>query len=156
MKHLITLLLTLSTSVYATKFEIIDSCSNAPVFEVSIEDTHNTVGELTLDTFRKYNIQNKSSEIGVSQILSSPTGLEAMEVLSDTVMRSHGWCYSVDGQIPEVLMNEVYLTGNEKVISWFMGYSTYIGDPETGESIWEGQCVPSNSLEQKPFPELCD
>ena len=110
---------------------------------------------LSLAVFTQNNIQNQSSEFGVAQLMNSPIGIDAMEVLSDTVMRSHGWCYSVDGEIPELLMNEMKLTGEEKVITWFMGYSTYIGDPQTGDAIWEGQCIPSYSLEAAPFPELC-
>ncbi len=156
MKYLVSLSLLLSLNTNALKFEIIDSCSKKPVFETMVTDSYPTVGKLSLEVLAKNNIQNLSSDYGISQLMNSPIGLDAMEILSDTLMRSHGWCYSVDGVVPELLMNELELTGSEEVITWFMGHSTYIGNPQTGEAIWEGQCVPSNSLPTAPFPELCE
>ncbi len=156
MKYLVALFTLISTNTFALDFQIVDSCSKSPVFSTVVTDSYETVGELSLGTLEKNSIQNLSSQFGISQMLNSPLGIDAMEVLSDTVMRSHGWCYSVDGEVPELLMNEFTLTGEEKVITWFMGYSTYIGNMQTGEAVWEGQCIPSNSLPQAPFPELCE
>lgn len=156
MKYLSTLLILFSLNTTATLFEIKDSCSEVPVFSTKVTQKYETAGKLSLAVLRENNIQHLSSEFGISQIMNSPIGLDAMEVLSDTMMRSHGWCYSIDGEVPELLMNEVNLTGKEKVITWFMGYSTYIGDPVSGDAIWEGQCIPSNSLPNSPFPNICD
>ncbi|WP_417336428.1 hypothetical protein [Halobacteriovorax marinus] len=156
MKYLVTLLILFSANTMATRFEIINSCKSTPIFSTVVTDSYQSVGELSLNVLAQNNIPTLASDYGISQIYNSPIGLDAMEVLSDTMMRSHGWCYSVDGMLPEVLMNEFTLTGSEKVIAWFMGYSTYIGNPMTGEAIWEGQCIPSYSLETAPFPDQCN
>lgn len=156
MKYLVILIALISSNIFALNFEIVDSCSETPVFSSVVTDSYDNVGELSLDVLEANSIQNLSSQFGISQLMNSPIGIDAMEVLSDTVMRSHGWCYSVDGEVPELLMNEFELTGEEKVITWFMGYSTYVGNMQTGEATWEGQCIPSNSLPQLPFPEFCE
>ncbi|OUR97828.1 hypothetical protein A9Q84_06410 [Halobacteriovorax marinus] len=136
------MLLTLNTN--ALEFKIIGACSTTPLFETQVNGTFNNVGELSHTVLKEYNIQNLASDYGISQIFNSPVGDIALEVISDYKLRAHGWCYSVDGNVPEVLMGDFNLLGNEKEITWFMGYTTYIGYPETGESEWVGQCTPSN------------
>lgn len=143
-------------STQAAQFTITGPCSNIPVFNTQVNTQDTSIGELSIKTFDKFHIQHLSSDYGVSQLMNSPVGIDSMEVISDTVMRAHGWCYSVDGQIPELLMNEVKLTGEEKEINWFMGYSTYVGNPQTGEHQWVGQCVPTHLLESNPFPQYCN
>lgn len=142
-------------SISALNFSIKGPCSEIPEFSAQLAVSNISVGTLTTDTLKTNNIQFLGSDYGVSQILNSPIGIDAMEVLSDTEMRAHGWCYSIDGEIPELLMNEVQLDGSEKELTWFMGYSTYVGDINTGEHEWVGQCQPSYKLEQTPFPEYC-
>ncbi len=147
-------LLTLS-SVNALEFNIIDPCTGNALLKNEVEVTTSTVGEVSLSTFKSRSIQHLASQYGVSQINNSPIGIDSMEVLSDTKMRAHGWCYSIDGVIPELLMNEVHVDLETKNITWFMGYSTYIGDLETGDHQWVGQCEPTHLLEKSPFPEYC-
>jgi hypothetical protein len=142
-------------NISAVNFSIIGPCSDKPVFNTQVKATSISVGKLTENILIENKIQFLGSDYGVSQIFNSPIGTDAMEILSDTKMRAHGWCYSVDGNIPELLMNEVILDGQEKNITWFMGYSTYVGNMQTGEHEWVGQCEPSYELEQTPFPNYC-
>ncbi|WP_127717609.1 hypothetical protein [Halobacteriovorax sp. HLS] len=156
MFYKITTLFLLLSSVQATQFSITGPCSKKPVFKTQVNTVNTNVGELSVRVFDENQIQHLSSDYGVSQLMNSPIGIDSMEILSDTVMRAHGWCYSVDGEVPELLMNEVKLNGNESEINWFMGYSTYIGDPQTGEHQWVGQCEPTHLLEVNPFPQYCN
>ena len=142
-------------SISALNFSIVGPCSEKPVFNSQLNASNISIGNLTIKTLDTNKIQYIASDYGVSQILDSPIGIDSMEIISDTKMRAHGWCYSVDGEIPELLMNEVQLDGSEKEVTWFMGYSTYIGDINTGEHEWVGQCEPSYKLEKTPFPEYC-
>ena len=72
-------------------------------------------------------------------------GLDAMEVLSDTDMRSYGWCFEVDGKVPESYPDSIPLKGVKK-ITWFYAYAEYV----KGE--WISQCKPSYQLKS---PYVC-
>lgn len=140
----IALLTLISINTWALEFKIIGACSTTPLFETKISEDFNNLGDLTNSTLEENAIPHLSSEYGVSQMFDSPVGIDAMEIISDYKMRAHGWCYSVDGNVPEILMSDFILLGKEKVITWFMGYTTYTANPETGEAVWTGQCTPSN------------
>jgi hypothetical protein len=142
-------------SVSAVEFTLVNPCNGKKIVNLNIDGEGLTVGELSKKVLENRNIQFLASDYGISQIANSPTGIDAMEVLSDTRMRAHGWCYSIDSKIPELLMNEVYIDANTKNVTWFMGYSTYVGNPNTGDHEWFGQCEATHLLEETPFKEYC-
>lgn len=78
-------------------------------------------------------------------IANSPIGLDAMEVLSDTKMRAHGRCFSVNGVVPDVLASETYLAAQDDYISWFYAYSTY------DRGVWTDYCVPTYQIKPAQF-----
>ncbi len=135
-----------SLSVHAVYFDVIGACSKKPQHAGTfITDISESVGKISVDIFEAHNIPFVGSEEGMAMIANSPMGLDAMEVLSDTKMRAYGWCFSINGVIPDVLASKSYLTSQNDYISWFYAYSTY------DSGIWLDYCVPSYNLKAKQF-----
>lgn len=149
MKYLISTLLltfTLSSFTQAATLEIYGPCQSRPsiVLDAAVEK-YETAGDITIALFTKNKIPFQGTEAGINQILHSPLGLEALEVISDTTMYAYGWCYEVDGKISTFYPNEYYLTGEEKVIKWFYGSSEFQKDQ------WVNFCIPSHLRASSEF-----
>ncbi|AYF44014.1 hypothetical protein BALOs_1004 [Halobacteriovorax sp. BALOs_7] len=131
------LLALISTFNLAATFEFVGPCERAALFETQMQlDNGATVGSATIKLLNTYQIPHKGTQRGMNSIFDTPTGIDAMEVLSDTQMNAHGWCYSVNGLSPEVYPNEVELKDNDHVMWWF-GYAHY----DSGK--WITQCEPT-------------
>lgn len=131
------LLVTFSYSLHALTIDFVGPCEKEPFHSVEIEesDAHN-VGELSIKVLEDAKISFIGSDLGINQILNTPIGLDAMEIISNREMMSYGWCFEVDGTIPEVYPNQVGLEGAQH-IRWFFGYAHYLA----GE--WLSQCEKS-------------
>ncbi len=129
MKRLVlALFFLISAQTQALTWEIIGACSKTPVIsgEYSIENMHNTVGETTLAIFTQNNIPFQGNRDGMNTINNSPVGLDAMEVLSDERMRAHGWCFMVNGEIPDSYASQVNFESNDDHLTWYYCYATLI------------------------------
>src|SRR5438445_13693274 len=102
MKNVILFLLVLvPLSANAIKWKVIGPCSDKPVFQGTYEaDLKKSVGQTSQEIFDKNKVPYIGYAAGFNSINNSPTGLDAMEVVSDEVMRAYGWCYAVNGKIP--------------------------------------------------------
>ena len=132
------LFIILVSSAFALNIEFVGPCDGHPFLSESLpagEDDN--VGELTVSVLERSHIPFQGSERGLNQVLNSPVGLEAMEVISDNEMLSYGWCFEIDGQIPELYLNEIKLDNSIHHIRWFYGYAHYLN----GE--WISQCQES-------------
>ena len=147
MKTLLSLALMMcSLSVHAVYFDVIGACSKKPLHAGRfITDISESVGKISVDIFEANKIPFVGSEEGMSMIANSPMGLDAMEVLSDTKMRAYGWCFTVNGVLPDVLASKSFLTSQNDYISWFYAYSTY------DAGIWTDYCIPSYNLKAEQF-----
>ena len=135
-----------SFSSHAAYIDVIGPCSKKPLHSgVFITDTDDSVGKISVDFFESKKIQYVGSNEGMAQIANSPMGLDGMEVLSDTKMRAYGWCFSVNGVVPDVLPSKSYLGSQNDYISWFYAYSTY------DQGVWLDYCVPSYQLKAEQF-----
>lgn len=142
----ISLLLVISAQSSALEVEFVGPCSEVPLYSATISSTDvNDVGSLSIMVLEKANIPFKGTSAGINQIFHTPIGLDAMEVISDQEMMSYGWCYEIDGEIPEVYPNEIGLEGIQK-ISWFYGYAHYL------DGQWIAQCQKGH-LRHSPY--LC-
>lgn len=108
-------------------------------------DITDNVGKISMDIFNAKNIPYTGSEEAMAMIANSPMGLDAMEVLSDTKMRAYGWCFSVNGVVPETFASKTYLASQDDYVSWFYAYSTY------DRGNWLDYCVPSYKIKSKQF-----
>jgi hypothetical protein len=136
MKYLI-LFLALGLFPYkalALTFEVQDPCSGKVVYQKNLEGHHGNVGQLTLSQLEDWGIDFIGSELGIHTMLGTPVGDEALEIINRLEMRSYGWCYQVDGFIPEVLPPYFELNNSHKRVVWFFGFAHY----KAGE--WVSQC----------------
>ena len=140
------LLVTFPTSSHAVLFNIIGACSEKPVHAGSFKtDLSESVGKISMDIFDFNKIPYAGTEHGMNSIINSPVGLDAMEVLSDTKMRAYGWCFSINGVIPDLLASESFFSKQNDVLSWFYAYSTY------DQGVWTDYCVPAYKIKSPQF-----
>ncbi|MCO4753188.1 MAG: DUF4430 domain-containing protein [Bacteriovoracaceae bacterium] len=142
---LILLVLTIASNSYAAKISFIGPCDSKPIFktQIKIEDEI-SVGAFTVKALEQNDIPFKGSEGGMNSIFNTPIGLDAMEVLSDTEMLSHGWCYSVNGVEPRVFTSNYIIEDKDEVLWWF-GHARYI------EGEWVSQCIPTHTIDSELF-----
>lgn len=135
-----------SLSAHAVYFDVIGACSKKPLYAGTfMTDVNDSIGKISVDIFEANKIPYIGSEEGMAMIANSPIGLDAMEVLSDTKMRAHGWCFSVNGVVPDVLASKSYLAKQDDYISWFYAYSTY------DRGVWTDYCVPTSKISPTQF-----
>ena len=131
----IALLLLINTSL-AVEIQFIGPCSSQTLLSAMIPYVSNgNVGALTLQTLDNHHIAYQGTPAGLNQAFETPIGLDAIEVISDKEMLAYGWCYEVDGVVPEIFPNAYIIGPQTKVITWFFGYAHYLN----GE--WIGQCL---------------
>lgn len=130
----------LSVSAWSIDLKFIGPCEKEPIITIKIEKTFSNVGALTLAALNENKIPYQGTEEGLNSIFNTPTGLDAVEIISDIEMRSFGWCYSVDGVSPEIYPHEMPITKNTKTVIWHYGFAHFYN----GE--WRTQCTPSYSV----------
>lgn len=147
MKALIILSTILSFNSMATTIDIIGPCSSTPAASGTIIPTNanQSLGSLTIDFLNKNKIAYIGTEGGLNSILNTPVGEESIEIISDTKMRAYGWCFSLNGQIPDRMPDEIKLNSAQDKIVWFYAYSTY----DAGN--WTDYCVPSYEVKAAQF-----
>lgn len=134
MKSLLVLLLLFSFSAQAVVIEVYGACSSKPVYSGELAPKFESVADLTFHFLKKNKIPFEGTNKGVQNMLNYPTGLDANEILSDTDMRSYGWCFFVDGKNPDVYADEIPLD-NVKKIEWVYSYAFY------SKGTWKSMCV---------------
>lgn len=118
----------------ALQFEIQDVCTGHSLYLEKVEGEYLEVGSLTTSLLDKLGVEYVGSDLGINTMLGTPTGDEALEIINRLEMRSYGWCYEVDGQVPEVLPPYYSLNKNSKKVTWFFGFAYY----KAGN--WLSQC----------------
>lgn len=78
----------------------------------------------------------KADEDGVYEI-EGPTN--DIEILSERELRAWGWCYELNGSVPETMPAVTLLTSDQDRVTWFYGFAHY----KDGE--WVAQCVPGRN-----------
>ena len=129
--------LLLCFSSFALEIQFFGPCQKTPLFKTKVLNKYSQVGELTIDVLQTNNIPYKGTESGLNSIFNTPTGLDALEVISDEEMKAYGWCYKVNSVQPEEFPNEVKITAKTLVITWFYGYAHYL------RGNWIKQCAPA-------------
>lgn len=138
-------LVLITTNSFAVTIEFIGPCDEKPFMRKTLSSVHEqTLGELTINLLEKEKIAYLGTEKGLNQVLNSPIGLDALEVIKDDEMMAYGWCFEVDGKIPELYPDEIRLDGKFNHIKWFYGYAHYL------KGIWISQCQKSY-LRKSPF-----
>ena len=117
-----------------------NACKETPLFEKKIDiDISENLGEVTVKILEKSGIDYVGSAGGMNSINNTPTGLDALEVLSDVELRAFGWCYSVNGQVISEYTDKYYLKQNDEV-KWFFAFAHYY------KGKWLTMCTPARTL----------
>jgi len=119
---------------FAQTIEFIGPCSPKPLLSVDYGAKFETVGDLTVYALTKNNIPYQGSERGINSVFNTPIGDDALEVISDTEMRSYGWCFFVDGKLSLDYSNDYYLTAKDKKIQWIYSYAHFV------KNDWVSMC----------------
>lgn len=109
---------------------------NSVMMETQVQSelpTH--LGIVTVNAFDQESLKYEGGPYGITKI--NELGGK-MEVLSDTEMKAYGWCFSIDGLVPETMADETEVTSPDSVIVWFYAYAHY------KDGQWIGQCVPAD------------
>lgn len=131
------LALLVSFSASAIELKFIGPCSDEFIMKTEVSEEYANVGELTVATLTKWNIPFKGDSSGLASAFEVGNW---METVSSTEMRAHGWCYSVDGEAPEVYPNEIAITPDTKSIVWHYGFAHF------KDGQWITQCTPTYSV----------
>jgi hypothetical protein len=131
----------LMTIANASTVSVVGPCSETPVFisENVQHDEKITLGELTVQIFEKNQIPFVGSVDGITAILNSPQGGDAIEKLSQKEFRLYGWCVNVNGVDPAAMPNEVIIEKTDSEIIWYYAYATALNGQ------WTEMCVPSHT-----------
>lgn len=143
MKMIALLFSLITSSTFAAKLDLIGPCSKKPLLSIEASDQFETVGDLTVHYLKKNKIPFLGNERGMNSIFNTPVGFDAMEVLSDTQMRSYGWCFRVNGKVPETFADEIYLNDGDH-IEWFFSYAWY-------DKKWVSMCNPAYEVKSPLF-----
>jgi hypothetical protein len=125
-----------ATSALATTVEIQSPCAPTLAASGPVQACGRSVGATTTHFLDARGIEYVGDDSGMVSILGTPYGDAALEILSDTAMRAYGWCYLVDGVEPDVMPDQLILTGDETAVTWFYAYSLY------ADGAWKEYCTP--------------
>ncbi len=146
----ITLSLLLSINSFAAdvNISIIGACTSDTLYQKTYDEFPAiwTIGDVSIDFFEKEGLQWDGSRIGVEQLIEIPTEDNELVILSDKEMLAYGWCYSVNGEVPEEYPHKITILPGDRIV-WYFAYSRYL------EGKWVSQCVPSY---QSPRQEFCE
>lgn len=132
------LLLAIEGPLWAITVEIKNPCGGPPwlLTQHKLEDPK-SVGALTLEIFDQAQINYLGSELGINSINNTPTGSDALEVISDRQMRAYGWCYAIDNEVSGGLAHEQMIDNNQSHLVWFFGFAYYL------DGDWVTMCEPT-------------
>lgn len=141
--------LLVNSPLFAVRVDIEDPCTGKLVASShQVEGEGVSLGELTIKALEGLGISYLGSDAGISSMFNTPTGLDAMEVLSDTDMKAYGWCYLVDGKLVDRYPDEIVSKGVETV-TWFYGYALM------ENATWVSMCEKISYSESDVNPFFC-
>lgn len=118
--------------------EIVNPCVNvASVYEEVDVFAPATVSDVVRFFFPAFEIPYQATETNMLHIFNTPFGEEAIEIVKKEHFRVYGWCYEVDGVMPDVTMDRFTIDPvSTHVVRWFYGFSENI------EGKWVNYCEP--------------
>jgi len=112
--------------------------NNALLFETNYDiKTPVKAGTVTVAALNAGHIPFKGADYGILNIFDLT---DDIDVLSDTEMKAYGWCFSVDGVVPDKTPDKVWAKKTDSVIEWFYAYAWY------KDGRWIGQCYRHTAL----------
>ena len=90
------------------------------------------VGALTERVFQSQSVPYEGSELGMSSIFEIE---QYLDILSKSEMKAYGWCFSVDGTVPETLTHQTWIDNPKSHVRWFFAHAHYVS------GVWLNQCA---------------
>jgi hypothetical protein len=132
MKFLIFLALSAATSARALTLDVIGE-DGKTLFNRTVNlDSVTNVGQATVDVFNRFHVPYEGSAQGISKIFGIEGRVDV--IVQGQEMKSYGWCFSIDGSVPETMSDETPVTDPNSKIEWFYAYAHFLN----GE--WVSQC----------------
>lgn len=131
----------------AITWQVFGPCDTKPVFQGKTDvDLTKSLGAVTVEILNQNKIPFVGTESGFNSIINTPTGIDAMEIVSQTELRAYGWCYSLNGKVPDIMPDKVPLTSQKDHLIWFYAYTTNI------KNQWQDDyCSPAYWIKAKQF-----
>lgn len=131
---------------HAITYEFTAPCSKQPALKGSHELSRQPMmlGAATIEILENMEVPYVGSDRGINSLFDTPVGDESLEVISDSEMKTYGWCYEVNGKIPDELAFQYRLKGSEHV-RWFYGYAEFKGGD------WVSFCNPAPASTAKQY-----
>ncbi len=116
-----------------------DKCDpSASILQTTLSlDGSPSLGRYTIEALELSSMSYIGNESGINSIADTPTGHQAIRVLSDSEMYAYGWCYHLNGQELSVMPDQAFPKAGDQVI-WFYAYS------HLKDNNWIKMCEPSN------------
>ncbi|MEZ4743044.1 MAG: DUF4430 domain-containing protein [Bdellovibrionota bacterium] len=128
----------ISEKISAASLEVIGACASKPIFHFEASEVKGrSLGDLTVELFDNENIAYIGTSQGIHSINRLPNESETLEMISSSEMRAYGWCFELNGDLPEHYANEVILASDSDKIVWFFGFAHYLNGQ------WISQCEKS-------------
>jgi hypothetical protein len=129
----------LSFPARALDFVVQDPCSATAWLQTTIDfEAAKNVGELSIEALKAHAIPFVGTAAGINAIRGTVVSDQALEIISDSRMRAYGWCYLLNGVVPDVLPDAVSPRSAQDRIEWFFAYATYDG------GVWTDYCTPTH------------
>lgn len=121
--------------------------SAKPIAKVDVQIlAGQTAGQVTFRTLTDLQAQGKLKFIGSEASVESINELSThQEFVDATHLRVYGWCYQVDGKIPDVIAGEFTLTSSQRKLLWYFAYATF----DTSLGQWTEGCKPVATLDDE-------
>lgn len=91
-----------------------------------------TVGQVSVEFFNTNQIPFVGDIDGIVSIYGLGSDLD---LISDTDMKAYGWCYSIDGIVPDDFVHKINIIDQKTELIWFYAYAYYKA------GVWTAQCV---------------
>ena len=129
----------LSSTAFSTQVVIKSPCSDVPLLDSQeVLEPGATVGSTTVQALNRAHIPFVGNAVGINSINGTPVGEASIEVLGRSEWRVYGWCFHLNGIEPGVSSDQISVSSNNDVITWFFAYAAYI------HGHWRTMCKPTN------------
>lgn len=96
-----------------------------------------SVGQITVDLLKEKKVPFEGGVYGISNMFELG---QDVEVISDNEMLAYGWCFELDGVVPETMADQTLVLSPTSRLIWFYAYAHY----KNGQ--WIAQCRPAGLL----------
>lgn len=95
-------------------------------------DLPTTVGVVSTEMFNASAVPYEGGVYGISKLYDLG---QDIDVLSDNEMKAYGWCFSLDGAVPDTMPDQTAIAEQDAAITWYYSYAHY------KDGNWIGQCA---------------